>query len=589
MRETEMKRIIQLGALGITVALGIAQSNAQPSNWVQSPTFSLKAYISGALRAQTANNKIFITEFLSGATSTNAAGGGTTTTFTTNTTITALTSIPEIDVTNYTALSLSTNDFVLTNIFNTNGQLVFAGFPTSITATGVVFQTTSGTDVSTGSVTLTLVTNATPPTYTFDDLSGSNGYAFTNAFGTGNSGVSNSAAPNLGAAASFAVLAGSTVTATTTAGTVVNGDLGVSPGTAVTGFPPGTVVNGAIHAGDPVAAAAQAALTAAYNDAASRTNAVTLAGNIGGMTLTNGVYKSTSSLAISSGNLTLDAQGNSNAVFIFQIASTLTTSSSLQVILANGANPANIFWQVGTSATLGTSSVFEGNILASQSITLGTGATLNGRALASVGAVALDSNPVTRPGLLPSSFSGPALLLSAVLQTNSTTNQLIFSLEYSTLVTTISTNTTTTTGTNITLGTFDKNAKLVFVSPIGSTSISNGIFEVQEGTGKNLTFTDVSKFITLDFDPSIPPVTLGSSTYSVAGLSLAAVGSGAGNTTILHGSVFFKSATKTTNIKNVGKKTVLGTTSGTALGYGTFNGAPLTYEGTLNISGGTAE
>jgi hypothetical protein len=205
---------------------------------------------------------------------------------------------------------------------------------------------------------------------------------------------------NLGPAASYAVLAGTTVTCT--GGTTVKGDLGVSPGTAVTGFPPGTVVNGAIHAGDASAAAAQAALTTAYNDAASRSlNPVSVAGNLGGTTLTPGLYKSTSSLAISSGNLTLDAQGDPNAVFIFQMVSTLTTSSGLQVILSGGANPANIFWQVGSSAALGTSSVFEGNILALTSITLATGATLNGRALARNGQVSLDANSVVTSPLVP--------------------------------------------------------------------------------------------------------------------------------------------------------------------------------------------
>jgi type VI secretion system secreted protein VgrG len=124
------------------------------------------------------------------------------------------------------------------------------------------------------------------------------------------------------------------------------------------------------------------------------------------MTLTPGLYRSTSSLAISSGNLTLDAQGNPNAVFIFQIASTLITSSGLQVILTGGANAANIFWQVGSSATLGTSSVFEGTILAATSITLATGATLDGRALAESGQVSLDTSslivptPVPEPGAL---------------------------------------------------------------------------------------------------------------------------------------------------------------------------------------------
>src|SRR2546426_141338 len=196
----------------------------------------------------------------------------------------------------------------------------------------------------------------------------------------------------LGAATTFTVLAGSTVT--NTGATRVNGNLGLSPGTAVTGFPPGTV-NGTIHAGDPAAAQAQLALTTAYNDAAGRTvGAITVAGNLGGLTLVPGLYKSTSSLEISSGDLTLDAQGDANAVFIFQMASTLTTTTSRQVILSGGAKAANIFWQVGSSATLGTGSVLKGNILALTSITLTTGATLEGRALARNGAVTLDSNTV---------------------------------------------------------------------------------------------------------------------------------------------------------------------------------------------------
>jgi hypothetical protein len=199
----------------------------------------------------------------------------------------------------------------------------------------------------------------------------------------------------LGSAANFAVLAGSTVT--NTGATTVNGDLGLSPGTAVTGFPPGTV-NGTIHAGDPVAAQAQLDLTTAYNDAAGRTvGAITVAGNLGGRTLTPGLYKSTSSLAISSGDLTLDAQGNANAVFIFQMASTLTTTVGRQVILSGGAKAANVFWQVGSSATLGTGSVFKGNILALASITVTTGATVEGRVLARTAAVTLDTNTITTP------------------------------------------------------------------------------------------------------------------------------------------------------------------------------------------------
>jgi hypothetical protein len=199
----------------------------------------------------------------------------------------------------------------------------------------------------------------------------------------------------LGAADNFVVLAGSTVT---NAGpSSLTGDLGVSPGTAVTGFPPGTVV-GTQHVGDSAAAQGVADLTTAYNDAAGRTLcAITVAGNLGGQTLTPGLYKSTSSLEISSGDLTLDAQGDATAVFIFQMASTLTTTSGRQIILSGSAKSTNVFWQVGTSATLGSTSAFYGTIMADQAVTMSTGATLNGRVLARVAAVALDSNTIVKP------------------------------------------------------------------------------------------------------------------------------------------------------------------------------------------------
>jgi hypothetical protein len=200
---------------------------------------------------------------------------------------------------------------------------------------------------------------------------------------------------NLGSAANFAVLAGATVT--NTGATQITGNLGVSPGTAVTGFPPG-IVTGTIFADDPTSAQAIADLSTAFNDAAGRTVApVSVAGNIGGLTLPPGLYKSTSSLAVSSGVLTLNGQGNANAVFIFQIASSLTTTTGTQVNLINGAQAANVFWQVGSSATLGTTSTFVGTIMAYQSISLATGATLNGRALAEIGAVTLQGNTVVLP------------------------------------------------------------------------------------------------------------------------------------------------------------------------------------------------
>src|SRR4051812_10779548 len=169
---------------------------------------------------------------------------------------------------------------------------------------------------------------------------------------------------NLGSAAGFGVLAGSTVTSS--GATVITGDLGLWPGTSVAGFPPGKVV-GTKHVTDPAAKSAEEDLTIAFNDAAGRTTApVSVAGNIGGQTLGPGLYKSTSELSISSGDLVLDGQGDPNAVFIFQIATTLITTTGRQVILIGGAQAANVFWQVGSSATIGTYTGFKGTILADQ-------------------------------------------------------------------------------------------------------------------------------------------------------------------------------------------------------------------------------
>jgi hypothetical protein len=154
------------------------------------------------------------------------------------------------------------------------------------------------------------------------------------------------------------------------------------------------------HKGDGVAMTAQGDLTAAYNYAAAQPGGAILTADIGGQTLPPGVYKTTSgqpSLGIT-GNLTLDGGGNSTAVWIFQIVSTLTTAdTNSQVILTNGADKHNVFWQVGSSATLGTTTEFAGTIMAQASVSLNTGATLNGRALARTGAVTMLSNPVNVP------------------------------------------------------------------------------------------------------------------------------------------------------------------------------------------------
>jgi hypothetical protein len=205
----------------------------------------------------------------------------------------------------------------------------------------------------------------------------------------------------LGSAANFVVLAGSTVTSTSTVVTptiISGGDLGLSPGSAVTGFPPGLLVPPAVmHVTDPIAAQAELDLTTAYNYAAGLPGGAVLAGDMSGLTFTPGLYKTSSTVMLSAGNVTLDAQGDANAVFIFQIGSTLTTLGSTQVVLANGAQAKNVFWQVGSSATLGTNSIFMGTIMALQSITLDHGATLTGRALARNAAVTLDTNAVTGP------------------------------------------------------------------------------------------------------------------------------------------------------------------------------------------------
>lgn len=200
---------------------------------------------------------------------------------------------------------------------------------------------------------------------------------------------------SLAGSANFAILAGSAITST--GSTIINGDLGLSPGSSIGGFPPGIIV-GTQHINDAIANQAKLDLTAAYNDAAGRTSTeiVTLSGNIGGLTLTPGLYKSTSTLAISSGDLTFDAKGNASAVFIIQIASTLTTTSGRKVILSGGALASNIFWQVGSSATFGTTSVFKGTVMAMQSITFNTGATLDGKALARIGGITLAGNTIVK-------------------------------------------------------------------------------------------------------------------------------------------------------------------------------------------------
>jgi hypothetical protein len=194
----------------------------------------------------------------------------------------------------------------------------------------------------------------------------------------------------LGSAAAFSVLGGSTIT--NTGPTTMFGDLGLDPGSSITGAPHAL---GSTHIDDGVALSAKNSLTVSYTDAAGRPATKLASADLAGKSFTPGVYSASSSLLFSAGNMTLDAQGNPNAVFIFQVGSSLTTGSATHVLLINGAQPCNVFWQIGASATLGTNSVFAGTVMALTTITAKTGTTLNGRLLARNGAVNLDTNTIT--------------------------------------------------------------------------------------------------------------------------------------------------------------------------------------------------
>lgn len=193
---------------------------------------------------------------------------------------------------------------------------------------------------------------------------------------------------------SVVLLAGAAIS--NTGNSVITGDIALSPGSSVGGFPPG-VLNGTLHINNSFAFQTKLDQAEAYAEAKSRNSSqvVTLSGNIGGLTLTPGLYKSTSSLAISSGDLIFDALGNPNAVFVIQMASSFTTTAGRNVFLKGGAQASNIFWQVGSSATFGTTSAVKGTFLVKESITFNTNATLQGRAMANTGAINLAGNTIT--------------------------------------------------------------------------------------------------------------------------------------------------------------------------------------------------
>jgi hypothetical protein len=272
----------------------------------------------------------------------------------------------------------------------------------------------------------------------------------------------------LGSTVTFAVLGGSTVT--NTGFTVVSGNLGLSPGSAVTGFPPGVVSPPyAIHINDNAAVTAQADLTTAYNDAATANRdggpVITKTGDLGGQVLAPGLYVAPStSLSVGTGE-TLTLNGSANSVWVFQVGSTLTVLGS--VVLTGGAQASNVFWAVGSSATLGVGSTMVGTIMAQASISLGTGATLAGRALAGA-AVTMQSNPIAQPGPAVTSGVPGALTVfcpantasiglpytSAVIATGGATPYTLYSITTGVLPAglTLNSSTGTVTGTPTTAG-----------------------------------------------------------------------------------------------------------------------------------------
>jgi Ice-binding-like len=219
----------------------------------------------------------------------------------------------------------------------------------------------------------------------------------------------------------FAVLAG-TPNVTCTGASVITGDVGISPAAAIIGFPAPCTDVGTLHAADAPAAAAQGDLTAAYTTLAGLPCSSTVGPDLAGLTLVQGVYCVNAAASNLTGTLTLDAQGNGNAVWVFRMSSSLITSSGSTVSVINGGNACAVQWQVSSSATIGSGTIFVGNILALTSIAMNTGATLTGRALARNGAVTLDTNNVSfgacgaggGPGGVPFPFPGPVPTLPEI-------------------------------------------------------------------------------------------------------------------------------------------------------------------------------
>ncbi len=273
---------------------------------------------------------------------------------------------------------------------------------------------------------------------------------------------------NLGVAESFVVLAETGVT--NTGPSVIAGDLGTCSTPAVTGFPPGVVINGAIHANDALACLAKSDLVIAYDDAAARAPLVSFPGptDLGGSTLLSGVYMSPTSLAVT-GTVSLDAQGDPNAVFIFQAGSTVVTASNSSVALLNGAQACNVYWQVGSSATLGTGTVFVGNVLALTSITATTNATIAGRLLARNGAVTLDSNVITAP------LCAPAPTTTTTEDTTTTTDVVVPPTTTTSVVVPATTTTSVVLPATTTTSAAPATTTTALVTPITTTSTTPAV------------------------------------------------------------------------------------------------------------------
>ncbi|MDI1313296.1 ice-binding family protein [Prosthecobacter sp.] len=370
--------------------------------------------------------------------------------------------------------------------------------------------------------------------------------------------------PSLGAASTFTILGGSTVT--NTGGTNIVGDVGVYPGFAITGFPPGTVI-GTIYAGIAPADTAHADTITAYNTIATTPFTNDLTGiDLGGLTLTPGVYFFSSSAQLT-GNLHLDTLGDPNALFEFQVGSTLTTSSLSTVSTVGGGIDPNIFWQIGSSATLGIGTSFMGNILAMDSITLTTGASLSGgRALAITGAVTLDTNNVSNVGsLLPLVVTGTYW--------NGGTSDLWSQINWST-------DTSGADTVNMPLA----GANLVF-------SVT-GIVPIRQATQ-------------LDFDADISSLTVndsvavsisGTNTLTISGAGLItgiSINPGAGLTTIAT-RLILAGTSQTITVNNLDGMVISGVVDGTlgltkaGSGTLTLTGANI-YTGATNVNAGTLQ